>query len=188
MSITQASELLVLPERYVEAKFDYEPKSPLGKLILDYTSNFDKYRAEGLAPALFGKAGGGKTYGAAVISRILVHKDIPVYWANTVTEINGILDLRDFRASKYFATKQRLLATDVLVLDDFGQLQEYPRIRELFFEIVDYRYAWKKPTIFTANFEIDGKEEEGWNEVTKCFSPALARRIRAMSKGLVYCI
>lgn len=178
-----ANEILILPERFLEADWD-KIDTPLKVILEEYLVNFEKYEEKGLAPALFGQPGTGKTYAAAALSRKLVRKTIPVWWSSVVHDFNTILDLRDYRAPNYFTLKNRLLTNRVVVFDDFGQLRNFERIRELFFEVVDYRYAEKSPTIFTANFAISN--EQGWDQVAECFSPALARRIQAMSQGLTY--
>jgi DNA replication protein DnaC len=64
-----------------------------------------------------------------------------------------------------------------VIFDDFGHLQEYPRLRELFWIYVNERYDNKLPTIFTANLD-------GWDAVTKHFGEHFCRRIQAMSNGL----
>lgn len=182
-TVNPANEVLVLPSRFVDAEWSkIEPE--LRSMLEDYSNNFDGYEAKGLAPALFGDPGAGKTYAAAVLASRLVAKFVPVYWAPTVQELNLILDLHDYKAKSYFSLKNRLLQTRVVVFDDFGQLRDFNRIRELFFEIVDFRYSWRKPTIFTANFNIE--KDNDWEEVSKCFNASLTRRIRQMSQGLVY--
>lgn len=183
MTVNAANEILVLPDRFLEA--DWEKIEPsLKSMLEDYLTKFSSYESKGLGPALFGTPGTGKTYASAALARKLVGQFVPVYWAPTVQELNLIIDFRDYKAKSYFAMKNRLMATRVVVFDDFGQLRDFPRIRELFFEIIDYRYAWKKPTIFTANFSIE--KEEDWEQVSKCFNPSLRRRIQLMSQGLIY--
>lgn len=173
------------PDRFVDAVFDSKSDPELVQMLTQYSQNFLEYEKEGLGPALFGKAGAGKTHAAAALARTLVSKNVQVVWANTVGALNLTLDYRDYKHSSYFKLKALLKEARVVVFDDFGQLRDFSRIRELFFEIVDDRYAWKKPTIFTANFEI--KSEKDWlDEIGKCFNVALARRIYSMSKGLVY--
>lgn len=182
-TVNQANEVLVLPSRFVDAEWD-KINPGLRAMLDSYLEHFKEYEEKGLAPTLFGSPGAGKTYAAAALATKLVTKFVPVYWAPTVQELNLILDLHDYKAKSYFSLKNRLLQTRVVVFDDFGQLRDFNRIRELFFEIVDFRYAWRKPTIFTASFNI--QIERDWEEVTKCFNASLTRRIRSMSQNLVY--
>ena len=176
---------VILPERYIDAEIDNKTNQSVEHMITYYHQNFIKvFEPAGLAPVFFGVPGAGKTHAAAALSKILVSMGVEVGWADTVETFNKLLDYRDFRSNSYFRLKNDLQDRRVLVFDDFGQLRDFDRIRELFFQIVNYRYAWKKPTIFTANFVVDSQED--WEtKVGGCFNPSLARRIQAMSDGLV---
>lgn len=183
--IGRAGDFLRLPDRYVEAKVDSRTDPTVREIITAYSDNFDSYAKEGIAPAFFGAQGAGKTHAAAALSRLLASKGHLVYWAPTIHKFNVALDFRDFRDPQYWQQMDKLYNAPILVLDDFGQLRDYNRIRELFFQVVDYRYSWKRPTIFTANFNI--MTDEDWEvQIGSCFNAALARRVKAMSDGLVY--
>lgn len=154
------------------------------KALLDaYLQKYDELRVQGRGVGLYGTPGAGKTYGAAALARALVHRGVDVRWAPTVEVFNQLLDFRDFRISKYFQLKYDLKATEVVIFDDVGQLRDYPRIREVFFEVIDERYSWQRPTIFTANMLSDINLEE---ELTKYFNTSLARRMQEMTKGFTY--
>lgn len=183
------AEELVLPERFRKLKWSDRIDNTLLGMLLDYILRFKSYAEEGKAPALFGRPGTGKSYCAALVANELVANASvkTCVWAPTVEKLNHILDLRDFRKESYFGSKQRLFEADFLVFDDFGQLRDFPRIREFFFEIVDHRYAWKKPTMFTANF-TGATTKELEKEIAKCFTESLARRILTMSEGFVYSV
>jgi len=177
-------DVLILPDRFLNAKIDDKTNKNIVLMVKEYITNLEKYQELGVAPSFFGVAGAGKTYAAAVVAKLLTARHIPVFWSQTVSELNKLLDYRDFKSGTYFTLKNKLLTTKIVVFDDFGQLRDYERIREIFFEIVDYRYAWKLSTIFTANFNLD--EEENWTIVGKGFGGMLARRIKAMSDGLTF--
>ena len=174
-------ETLILPDRFITATFDEKTNQNILELMTEYLVNLEKYENEGLGPALFGPAGIGKTHAVAALAKRLVFKGKKVHWASTVQELNDIVDFRDYKSQVYFSRKKKLKETEFVIFDDFGQLRDFPRIRELFFEIIDYRYTWKKPTIFTATFP-----GEGWENVASCFNASLTRRIKDMAKGLVY--
>lgn len=184
-NVQLAQELLVLPDRFISANMNDTMPVALREMISHYVNHFTEYSQQGIGPGFFGTAGAGKTYSAAVLSRMLAAAGVPVYWAPTVSELTRILDYKDFRSAKYFMAKDRLLNTRVVVFDDFGQLKDFPRIRDLFFELIDGRYSWKLPTIFTANIKIE-KESDWENQVAQLFNSSLARRIKDMTKGLVY--
>jgi DNA replication protein DnaC len=184
LAFYEQSDLLVLPDRFLKARVDEKTNPAIKELLREYIGHLEEYKAAGVAPSFFGTAGSGKTYAAAVVAKLLIAKGARVYWASTVSELNKLLDYRDYRFESYFALKNKLLTTDVVIFDDFGQLRDYQRVRETFFEIVDYRYSWKLSTIFTANFNLD--VEENWTIVGKGFGGMLARRVQSMSEGLVF--
>lgn len=176
---------LILPDRFIEAKIVSLNDSTLKTFLTEYISSFKANKDAGIGVALFGNQGTGKSYAAAALARALVSKGNSVMWAPTVEVFNQLLDFKDYRLPRYFSLKSNLKDAEVVIFDDFSQLHSYPRIRETFFEVIDTRYAWKRPTIFTANFIIN--KEEDWNtQVASCFNNSLARRIRAMTDGFVY--
>lgn len=180
-----AQDLLVLPERFFVALLDDKTNTSIKAIANEFCNNFNRYSSKGLGPAFFGAPGAGKTHAAAAVARIVNTRGVQTYWASTVEELNLVLDLKDYRVKSYFTKKDILKNTEFVVFDDFGQLTDFPRIRELFFEIVDHRYSWKLPTLFTANFTIS--QDIDWErEIGQCFNTSLARRIKDMSQGLAF--
>ena len=175
------SDTLILPERFIRARIDEKTHPAVRELLNDYIKQYDDAIAQCVAPSFFGVAGTWKTYAAAILAKVIHSRGHKVYWCQTVGDLNKILDYRDYKAESYFTLKDKLLNTEFVIFDDFGQLRNYSRLRELFFEIVDYRYVWKRLTTFTANFNINSKED--WATAVAGFGPALARRVHAMSAG-----
>jgi DNA replication protein DnaC len=180
--------LLVIPRRFVKAEFDAQTNTTMGVIAKEFLKNFEKYYSAGLAPAFFGKPGIGKSHIAAVVAKQLNEQGVPVYWADVIGTLNTMMEHRDFRASTaYFDLKKKVMTIPVVVLDDFTHLQSFERTRELFFEIVNTRYANNLPTMFTANFALDPEGEKiSWNDVAREFGVAITRRIKLMSKGLLF--
>lgn len=176
---------LVLPRRYADAVIDDKTGDITRALIENYVGNFKEYYLQGLAPAFFGPPGVGKTHAAAVIAKLLDAKGVPVMWTSAVKMLNMLMDYRDFRKEEYFKLKAEVTETPVVVVDDFGHMQEFTRTKEMFFEIVDTRYSNKLPTIFTANYDVVGYSLS-WSEMALKISPSIVRRVKAMSKGLLF--
>jgi DNA replication protein DnaC len=186
VTFVKQPDLLALPKRFISAELDDKTNASLKAVANEFTTNFSKYYSLGLAPMFLGNPGVGKTHVAAAIANTLdKEKNVPVYWADAVRTLNNLMDYRDFRDKSYFALKEKVLRTPFVIVDDFGHLQRYARTRELFFEIVNARYASRLPTLFTANFEV-GQSVESWGVIDSCFGPAMTRRFRVMCKGLLF--
>lgn len=182
----EALDELILPKRFIKAEFDQNTNSIMRQIGEEFLTNFDHYYRQGEAPAFFGPPGIGKTHVSAVIAKQLHDVGIPVMWCNTVQVINKLMDYKDLRqAYHYFELKRKLQSIPVIVMDDFGQLSEYRRTKEVFFEVIDARYANVLPTIFTANLDVS-ENVDSWDHISNRIGAALVRRIRLMSKGLLF--
>ena len=65
--INVAQNSLVLPSRFIGATFDKSSDPELVKMLMEYANNFEAYESQGLGPAIFGKAGAGKSHAAAAL-------------------------------------------------------------------------------------------------------------------------
>jgi DNA replication protein DnaC len=176
-----------LPNRFKEATLDAKTNPVMAEIAKQFLLDFEHYYRSGLAPAFFGPPGIGKTHVCAAVARSLYYdQGVPVMWAGVVKTLNKLMDMKDFRnVADYITLKRNLTTYPVVVLDDFGHMQEFTRTKEMFFELVDTRYANQKPTLFTANFEI-GDTADSWEIISNKLSPAITRRIRLMSQGLLF--
>jgi DNA replication protein DnaC len=186
MKFVEQPDLLAIPKRFADAELDDHTNKALKAVAEEFIKEFYVYYNKGIAPMLLGNPGVGKTHVAAAIAKILYNEmKVPVYWADAVHTLNNLMDYRDFRDKSYFKVKDKVLHTPLVIIDDFGHLQRYARTRELFFHIVNTRYASALPTLFTANFEV-GESAESWGVIDSCFGAAMTRRFRVMSKGLLF--
>ena len=187
-------ELLKIPRRFVSAEFDELTAEPAKDNGEAFILNFDYFYEQGIAPSFIGTAGTGKTYASAVIARRLDREGIPCFWVSVVKALNKLMDYKDFRMKdEYFALKRNIITTPYVVMDDFSHLQTFTRTRELFYELVDTRYASKLPTTFTANVDLNKIESGGiiknesaiTNTLEEKFGAAVIRRVKAMSEGML---
>lgn len=183
----QQPELLKIPRRFVFAEFDELTAEPTKDLGERFVENFDYFYEQGTAPSFIGTAGTGKTHASAAIARILERKGVPCFWVSVVKALNKLMDYKDFRRmEEYFALKRNIITTPYVVMDDFSHLQTFTRTRELFYELVDTRYASKLPTTFTANVDLNGMLEKNIaSSLEEKFGAAIIRRVKAMSEGML---
>ena len=175
-----------IPRRFVDAAFDSKTNPLMRQIAEEFLINFDHYYTQGLAPSFFGPPGIGKTHVCAIIAKRLHKMGVPVMWAGVIKALNRLMDYKDCRqGDNYLTLKKNIMTFPVIVLDDFGHMQEYTRTKELFYEIVETRYANKRSTMFTANFEVDNGIQS-WDEISQKLSPAVTRRIKSMSTGLLF--
>ena len=175
-----------IPARFRNVKFDSATSPALRELGNQYVGSFEEHYRAGLGPALFGVPGIGKTHAAAVIAKKLDSQGVPCFWSNVVQDISKLLEQRDFRnAGEYYELKKKIVGTAFVVLDDFTYLQKMQRQRELFFELLDARYSKNLPTLFTGNVAL-AEDKTPWSSLTNAFGGAIARRIKIMTKGLLF--
>ncbi len=104
---------------------------------------------------LYGQYGCGKTTFAFALIRKLLEKikGCGYFWPSYLSARQ--LDTRLLKASKREDTDQeeieRLIALDLLFIDDIDKISASERFKLQFFEIIDGRLKNKKPTIITSN-------------------------------------
>lgn len=177
-----------VPPRYETASISRDITAQWNPTNFDTAASFLKgfrgYAAEGKAPLFAGKSGTGKTYSAAaIVNTLLTKMAVPptVLWAPVAETFEMLTSLRDYRAELYWHFDGLLRSAEILVLDDFAHLRDYPRLRELFWIYVNARHDRRLPTIFTANLNM----ENGWAAIDEVFGEPYRRRIQSMTEGLV---
>ena len=109
---------------------------------------------------LRGGVGCGKTHLAAAIANHAVKQLIPVLFA-------VVPDLLDHLRATYAPTSvvqydemfEGVRSTQLLVLDDLGTESSTPWAQEKLYQLVNYRYNYRMPTVFTTNRRIDSLDD-----------------------------
>lgn len=109
---------------------------------------------------LHGGFGCGKTHLAAAIANHAVKQLIPVLFA-------VVPDLLDHLRATYAPTStvqydemfEGVRSTQLLVLDDLGTESSTPWAQEKLYQLVNYRYNYRMPTVFTTNRRIDSLDD-----------------------------
>jgi DNA replication protein DnaC len=109
---------------------------------------------------LSGLPGCGKTHLAAAIANEAMRRGRPVLFA----VVPDLLDhLRSTFAPsspiQYDEMFEGVRTTEVLVLDDLGTESATPWAQEKLFQIINYRYNFQFPTVFTTNRRFDALDE-----------------------------
>ena len=156
----------------------YDPKyggSPRKNMEHVYDTCVDYARQFGRKPAnllLYGDPGLGKTFLSAAIAREVSDKDFSVVY-DTAGSIFQRFEARKFgRDSGDEAESQvdRVLACDLLILDDLGTEMTTAFVQSALYQIVNTRLIERRSTVISSNFSPDSLAQR--------YSPQLASRIQ----------
>lgn len=148
----ELSGLEMLEEWTFEA---FDPDIPRARVAyeqcLEYAQNPDGWLL------LVGLYGCGKTHLAAAIANyVMVHQRMsPLF-----TVVPDLLDhlraaFAPDRTSSYDTRFNEVRNASLLILDDLGTENATPWANEKLFQIINYRYNQRKPTIITTNRDMD---------------------------------
>jgi DNA replication protein DnaC len=116
---------------------------------------------------LHGDAGTGKTWIACAMARARIIQDLPIKFVRCISMLNSI--------RSDFDRRERVNMTNLknhpwLIIDDLGAEKRTDWVVEAMYDLLDYRYAWEKPTIITTN--MNGAE------IAEAFGVRIASRIK----------
>ncbi|HXQ38791.1 MAG TPA: ATP-binding protein, partial [Anaerolineales bacterium] len=104
---------------------------------------------------LEGSYGAGKTHLAAAIANAAVYRGMPTLFI-TVPDLLDSLRFSFSDATTSFETRfEDIRNAALLVMDDFGTHNATPWAQEKIFQIINYRYINKLPTVITTNLILD---------------------------------
>ena len=124
-----------IPERYLGAECDLD--------------GWDGAVESGTSLYIHGPYGPGKTHFASALARKLLDDGLSVFFVNSKHLISEIQGTYNGRPTDVL---DRCFDCKVLVLDDLGKEQPTPYSISMLYEIVDTRYANRKPIVATSNF------------------------------------
>lgn len=114
----------------------------------NYTDKFNPSCGMGLL--LCGDRGAGKTFLSACIANALIYRGYSVL----MTNITRIAQVVDATFENKTAELNRILAVDLLILDDLGTERSTDYMLEHAFNVVDGRYKANKPMIISTNLTL----------------------------------
>ncbi len=104
---------------------------------------------------LEGSYGSGKTHLAAAIANEAVSRGVPTLFI-TVPDLLDSLRFSYNSPETTFETRfEDIRSADLLIMDDFGTQNATGWAQEKLFQIMNYRYIHKLPTVITTNLALD---------------------------------
>lgn len=111
---------------------------------------------------LTGGFGCGKTHLAAAVANQALDSAVPVLFMTTADLLDWLRQgYQDQTDADFDARFNRIKKIKLLVLDDLGAQNTTPWAREKLFQILDYRYVNKLPTVITTNMH-QGELDPRW--------------------------
>lgn len=123
------------------------------KAVLSFLLHFAEYREKGMGLYIFSNTkGSGKT----MLSCILLNEISERYGINS--KFISVYDYLDFTKKKYGGAVENMnmvKEAELLVVDDIGAQMGKEWIDSTFYELVDFRYTGRMPTIYTSNLPFE---------------------------------
>jgi len=120
---------------------------------LNYAEGFSKDLQGWLL--LEGSYGCGKTHLAAAIANAAVQRGVPTLFITVPDLLDSLRFAYHDPETTFEARFEDIRSADLLVMDDFGTQNATPWAQEKLFQIVNYRYINKLPTVITTNLILD---------------------------------
>lgn len=161
------------------------------QLVLDYCINYDRHSKRGEGFGLLGDVGTAKTHFLGAAVNYLTERGIQAVHFNTqdlFREIRSTFNLdSDGKPLKQVRESEILdlmRNCDFLSLDDVGTEKPTEWVQEKFYEILNYRYEYHKPTAFSTNNTLKELEGHLGKSYRRLVEPCLGRM--AVIKGMSF--
>lgn len=136
-----------------KAKFITPLESESLHHALETCEEFARLRAGLLL--LEGAYGSGKTHLAAAIANYAVSMGVPTLFITVPDLLDSLRFAYSDPETSFEARFEEIRNADLLVLDDFGTQNATGWAQEKLFQIINYRYINKLPTVITTNLMLD---------------------------------
>ena len=104
---------------------------------------------------LEGAYGCGKTHLAAAIANAAVYRGVPTLFITVPDLLDSLRFAYGSPETTFEARFEEIRNADLLVMDDFGTQNATAWAQEKLFQIINYRYINKLPTVITTNLILD---------------------------------
>lgn len=154
-----------IPPRFAEHGFDtFIAECEGTKRVLasakEYAAGFPEALRVGRSMLFIGSIGTGKTHLAVGIAHAVIEQGYEALFSGVRSAVRSVMDSysKDSEISEAQAI-QRLVAPDLLILDEVGLQFNSESEKLILFEIMNGRYENMKPTILLSNLEIGSVEK-----------------------------
>lgn len=149
----------LVDDRFRESTFDRFRVIPENRKALticqNYVKHFDAMYESSTGLLMYGPTGTGKTFAAACIGNELMRQGIPVLATSIVRLTNTSIFDDDLKL-----ILRKMKSARLLILDDLGAERDTDFKVEQIFDVIDSRYASKRPMIITTNTPLDSFKSE----------------------------
>jgi DNA replication protein DnaC len=176
-----------LGARFLNRTFEAFKVTEENKLAFEsakkYSTDFQKFKAEGIGLNFNGAYGTGKTHLAAAITIDLINRGIPVIMGTTITLLGKFKEAYDRRESESEIID--LYSTiDLLIIDDLGKERVNEWVLEKLYLIINNRYENNLPLVITTNYNIEDLTKRLSTNQNIDTAEAITSRLWEMCRGV----
>lgn len=147
------------------------------KKIFDYCVDYaDKFTPSSPSLLFYGKTGLGKTLLSSCIAKAVSEKGFKVVFGQTATFLSRIEDEHFQRVLG--DTKNLLIESDLLILDDFGSEFKTAFTESAIYEIINARINTGRPSIISTNYSV--------KELDTIYNERIVSRITGLYTPLMF--
>lgn len=124
---------------------------------------------------LLGETGCGKTHLAAAIANYCLEQGQPTLFAVVPDLLDHLRSTFNPESpATYSQVFERVRSAPLLILDDLGAYRSTPWAHEKLYQIVNYRYLSRLPTVITSDLELEKMEEMEHRLASRLADPKLS--------------
>ena len=162
--IDRAGEYTAIAERYGGSTYHFGVGTGTHLNPFDTVSVEHMTRNEQIV--LYGKRGTGKSFHASCIANAVIERG----FSCLVTDIKQVVNLMESSFEKRSGNLERILAPDLLILEDLGAQRSTEYVMEHVYDVIDGRYKAGKPMVITTNFDfreriLNATADDPWGRV-----------------------
>lgn len=142
----------MLPERWSLKTFPWSQQPAADKTLIEQLAELD-FIARGANIVMIGPTGVGKTGLASAILLKALHRGYRGLFVKAQNLFDEMYTTLADRSSRKLL--DRLMRLDLLLIDELGYLNLRPEQSNIFFKLMEERYAHGRSTILTTNLDYD---------------------------------